>query len=163
MMKLDKIDLHILSALQRDGRITKLRLAETVNLSPAACWERLRRLEKSGIIAGYGARIDLEKIGRSTTVLVEVTLKSHHHADFQKFEAAIGQESAVASCFATGGGIDYVLKVVVPDIDVYQQMMDRLLTRDIGIERYFTYVVTKTVKDGSGAGSLERLATTLKS
>jgi Lrp/AsnC family transcriptional regulator of ectoine degradation len=158
MLKLDKIDFHILSALQRDGRITKLKLAETVNLSPAACWERLRRLEQSGIITGYGARIDMERIGRRTTVLVEVTLKSHHRADFQKFESAIARESAVVSCFATGGGIDYLLKVVVPDIDAYQHMMDGLLTREIGIERYFTYVVTKTVKDSNGVGDLEQIA-----
>ena len=163
MMKLDKIDLRILSALQQDGRITKLRLAATVNLSPAACWERLRRLEEAGIITGYGARIDMERIGRRTTVLVEVSLISHQQADFRRFEAAIAQESAIVSCFATGGGIDYILKIIVPDIDTYQQMMDRLLTREIGIERYFTYVVTKTVKDASGATPLEQMSAILKS
>ncbi|MBJ6128524.1 Lrp/AsnC family transcriptional regulator [Microvirga splendida] len=145
-MNLDKIDLKILATLQKDGRITKLRLAEAVNLSPTACWERLSRLERNGVITGYGARINVEKFARGTTVLVEITLKSHQQADFQRFESAILEEPAIVSCDATGGGIDYIIKVVVDDIDAYQRLIDRLLTRDLGIERYFTYVVTKTVK-----------------
>src|SRR5690606_17441992 len=83
-MKLDKIDLKILAALQRDGRMTKLRLAEAVNLSPTACWERLSRLERSGVIAGYTARINADKLGRRTTVLVEIMLRSHQQADFER-------------------------------------------------------------------------------
>jgi Lrp/AsnC family transcriptional regulator of ectoine degradation len=145
-MKLDKIDLKILSALQKDGRMTKLRLAEAVNLSPTACWERLSRLEKNGVITGYTARINTDKFMRRTTVLVEITLKSHQQADFQRFEAAILKEPAVISCDATGGGIDYILKVVSADIDDYQRLVDRLLQLNLGIERYFTYVVTKNVK-----------------
>ncbi|WP_230533946.1 Lrp/AsnC family transcriptional regulator [Microvirga roseola] len=145
-MKLDKIDLKILSALQSDGRMTKLRLAEAVNLSPTACWERLSRLEKSGVIAGYSARINTERFARRTTVLVEIMLKSHQQADFQRFEAAVLKEPAIISCDATGGGVDYMLKVVADDIDAYQRLIDRLLRLDLGIERYFTYVVTKNVK-----------------
>jgi Lrp/AsnC family transcriptional regulator of ectoine degradation len=163
MVKLDKIDLNILSVLQRDGRITKLRLAETVNLSPAACWERMRRLEASGIIKGYGARIDVEKLARLTAVFVEITLKSHHQVDFRKFEEAVARESTIVSCFATGGGVDYVLKAVVPDIDAYQQMIDRLLTKEIGIDRYFTYVITKTVKDESSTNELEQISAIVNS
>src|SRR6476469_5381107 len=110
-MNLDKIDLKILATLQKDGRMTKLRLAEAVNLSPTACWERLSRLEKNGVITGYAARINADKFMRRTTVLVEITLKSHQQADFQRFEAAILREPTVISCDATGGGIDYILKV----------------------------------------------------
>lgn len=146
-MKLDKIDLRILSVLQRDGRITKLKLAEAVHLSPAASWERLRRLETAGVIRGYTARIDMEQIARRVTVLVELTLKSHRQTDFQLFEAAVAREPSIVSCHATGGGIDYMLKVIAPDIDAYQRTIDRLLTSEVGIDRYFTYVVTKTVKD----------------
>jgi Lrp/AsnC family transcriptional regulator of ectoine degradation len=153
-MKLDKIDLKILSALQSDGRMTKLRLAEAVNLSPAACWERLNRLEKGGVIAGYSARINLDKVVRRTTVLVEIMLKSHQQADFQRFEAAILKEPAVVACDATGGGVDYILKVVADDIDAYQRLIDRLLQLDLGIERYFTYVVTKSVKAQDGVAGL---------
>jgi len=146
MLKLDKIDLKILAALQRDGRITKLNLANQANLSPAACWERLRRLERGGVISGYRAEIDAGKIGRFATVLVEITLKSHRQADFQRFEAVVQREPSITGCEAVGGGIDYLLRVVAPDIDAYQRLIDRLLTEDIGIDRYFTYVVTKTIK-----------------
>ncbi len=145
-MKLDKIDLKILSALQNDGRMTKLRLAEAVNLSPTACWERLSRLEKNGVITGYTARINTEKFTSRTTALVEIMLKSHQQADFQRFEAAILKEPAIISCDATGGGVDYILRIVAPDIDAYQRLIDRLLTLELGIDRYFTYIVTKSVK-----------------
>ncbi|MDQ0472265.1 Lrp/AsnC family transcriptional regulator of ectoine degradation [Labrys wisconsinensis] len=146
MLKLDKIDLKILAALQREGRITKLGLAEKVNLSAAACWERLRRLERAGIIAGYSAGIDAGKLGRFATILVEITLKSHRQGDFQRFEAMVMREPAIVGCDAVGGGIDYMLRIVAPDIDAYQRLIDRLLAEDLGIDRYFTYVVTKTVK-----------------
>jgi Lrp/AsnC family transcriptional regulator of ectoine degradation len=145
-MKLDKIDLKILAALQSDGRMTKLRLAETVNLSPTACWERLSRLEKSGVISGYTVRINMDKLVRRTTVLVEITLKSHQQSDFQRFEDAVLKEPAIIACDATGGGIDYILKIVTEDIDAYQRLIDKLLRLNLGIERYFTYVVTKNVK-----------------
>ena len=146
MLKLDKIDLKILGALERDGRMTKLALAATVNLSAAACWERLRRLEAAEVISGYSARIDATKIGRFTTVLVEIMLKSHRQSDFQRFEAMAMREAAIVSCDAVGGGVDYLLRVVAPDIDSYQGLIDRLLSEDLGIDRYFTYVVTKTIK-----------------
>lgn len=154
--KLDPIDIKILAALQREGRMTKTALAEAVNLSPTPCWERLRRLEEAGIIAGYHARIDLEKLTRATVVLVEVTLKRHQHADFVRFENAVLEIPEIVECHATGGGIDYMLKIVARDVDSYQRLVDRLLIDDIGIDRYFTYIVTKPVKDSAGL-PLDRL------
>jgi Lrp/AsnC family transcriptional regulator of ectoine degradation len=144
-MKLDTIDLKIVAALQRDGRMTKLKLAEAVALSPAACWERLRRLESGGVIKGYTAIVDLAPEAPRTTVIVEISLKSHQQADFRRFEEAVAREPAVVACDATGGGIDYIMRVVTPDIDSYQRLIDRLLEPAIGIERYYTYVVTKSV------------------
>ena len=73
-------------------------------------------------------------------------LKSHQQSDFQRFEAAILKEPAIISCDATGGSVDYILRVVSDDIDAYQRLIDRLLTLELGIDRYFTYVVTKNVK-----------------
>ena len=146
MLKLDKIDLKILAALQRNGRITKLGLSQEVGLSAAACWERLARLEKTGVISGYSASIDASRIGRFATVLVEITLKSHRQVDFHRFEAAVLREPAIVSCDAVGGGIDYLLRVVASDIDSYQRLIDGLLSAEIGIDRYFTYIVTKTIK-----------------
>src|SRR5918999_451410 len=146
MMRLDAVDLRILATLQAEGRITKAALAEAVSLSPTPCWERLRRLERSGLIRGYRAEIDLEKLGAVATILVEVVLKQHRYEDFQRFEMAIRGVDEIVECYATGGGIDYLLKVVPPDIDAYQGLIDRLLLAEIGIDRYFTYIVTRAVK-----------------
>jgi len=147
MTRLDAIDLKILATLQAEGRITKAALAEAVNLSPTPCWERLKRLEQSGLIRGYHAEIDLEKLGAAaTTILVEIVLKQHRYEDFQRFETAIRKVDEIVECYATGGGIDYLLKVVAPSIDAYQRLIDRLLLAEIGIDRYFTYIVTRAVK-----------------
>lgn len=149
-VKLDAIDLKILETLQREGRITKTALAERVNLSPTPCWERLKRLEAKGVITGYHAEISLKVLTPSTSVLTEITLKQHTQAAFLRFEAAIQTVPEVVNCWALGGGIDYLLEVVTRDVDAYQRLVDRLLTDDIGIDRYFTYIVTKTVKERRG-------------
>jgi Lrp/AsnC family transcriptional regulator of ectoine degradation len=145
--RLDAIDLKILDAIQRDGRITKLALAEKVGLSPTPCWMRLRKLEKAGIVAGYHARIAARSIAPVATVLMEVTLGNHRQADFDRFERAIRDIPEIVACWSVGGGVDYVLKVMARDIDAYQRLVDALLQREIGIDRYFTYIVTKTVKE----------------
>ncbi|MER8554097.1 Lrp/AsnC family transcriptional regulator [Mesorhizobium sp. M0923] len=147
--KLDPIDLKILDAIQRDGRITKLALAEKVGLSPTPCWMRLRKLEKAGIVSGYHARIAMRAIAPVATVLMEVTLASHRQADFDRFERVIRDIPEIVACWSVGGGVDYLLKVMARDIDAYQRLIDTLLEREIGIDRYFTYIVTKTVKEES--------------
>ena len=145
--KLDPVDLKILDAIQRDGRITKLALADKVGLSPTPCWMRLRKLEKAGIVSGYHARVAMRTVAPVATVLMEVTLASHRQADFDRFERAIRDIPEIVACWAVGGGVDYVVKVMARDIDAYQQLVDGLLAREIGIDRYFTYIVTKTVKE----------------
>ncbi|MER9951345.1 Lrp/AsnC family transcriptional regulator [Mesorhizobium sp. M0047] len=145
--KLDPIDLKILDAIQRDGRITKLALAEQVGLSPTPCWMRLRKLEKAGIVSGYHARIAMRVVAPVATVLMEVTLANHRQADFDRFERVIRDIPEIVACWSVGGGVDYVLKVMARDIDAYQRLVDGLLDREIGIDRYFTYIVIKTVKD----------------
>ncbi|MDX8490803.1 Lrp/AsnC family transcriptional regulator [Mesorhizobium sp. VK22B] len=146
-VKLDPIDLKILDAIQRDGRITKLALAEKVGLSPTPCWMRLRKLEKARIVCGYHAAIAMRMIAPVATVLMEVTLASHRQADFDRFERVIRDIPEIVACWSVGGGVDYVLKVMARDIDAYQRLVDALLEREIGIDRYFTYIVTKTVKE----------------
>ncbi|RFC68691.1 MULTISPECIES: Lrp/AsnC family transcriptional regulator [Mesorhizobium] len=146
-IKLDSIDVKILDAVQHDGRITKLALAEKVGLSATPAWLRLRRLEKAGIVRGYRAEIDLRAVAPITTVLVEVTLGSHRQADFDRFERTIRDIPEIVACWSVGGGIDYMLKVTARDIDAYQRLIDRLLASEIGIDRYFTYIVTRVVKD----------------
>ncbi|PTE08562.1 Lrp/AsnC family transcriptional regulator [Mesorhizobium helmanticense] len=145
--RLDPIDLRILEAVQRDGRITKLALAQKVGLSPTPCWMRLRKLEKAGIISGYHAKVSIRALAPIATVLMEVTLASHRQTDFERFERAIRDIPEIVACWSVGGGVDYVLKVMARDIDAYQRLVDGLLEREIGIDRYFTYIVTKTVKE----------------
>jgi Lrp/AsnC family transcriptional regulator of ectoine degradation len=157
-LKLDPIDLRILSEVQREGRITKLALAERVGLSPTPCWMRLRRLEQAGIITGYHARLALRSIAPFATVLVEVTLSAHRQADFDRFERAVRAVPEIVACWAVGGGLDYMLKVVARDIDSYQRLIDGLLDGEIGIDRYFTYIVTRTVKDEPAAPLASLLA-----
>lgn len=145
--KLDPIDLKILDAIQRDGRITKLALAEAVGLSPTPCWMRLARLEKAGIVSGYHARIAMRIIAPVATVLMEVTLASHRQADFDRFERAVRDIPEIVACWSVGGGVDYLMKIMARDIDAYQRLVDALLERELGIDRYFTYIVIKTVKE----------------
>jgi len=149
MFKLDERDIRILSILQQEGRISKSALAKRVNLSNSPCWERLQRMEKAGIIAGYGARIALEKLTEHVAVFVIAELGNHRAEDFELFEAAIEAEPEIVACWAVGGGPDYALQVVTRNINTYQQLIDRLLDREIGLTRYFTYVVTKEVKAGA--------------
>jgi len=146
MTKLDRIDLRILSVLQKHGRITKQKLANEVNLSVSPCWVRLKRLEEAGIINGYHAEVQLDKLANFSTVLVEITLKHHAADDFERFENAMLDAPHVIDCYATGGGVDYMIKIIARDIDHYQHLIDDMLGQDIGIDRYFTYIVTKAVK-----------------
>lgn len=146
MIKLDKRDIQMLSILQREGRISKKTLAERVNLSPTPCWERLKRLEKAGIIEGYSAQISPVVFGPLTTVFMQAELKSHQAQDFDRFERAIQSRDEVLECWAVGGGIDYLVKVATVTIDDYQRFVDSILKEDIGLKRYYTYVVTKHVK-----------------
>lgn len=155
-MKLDAYDVKILSTLQRHGRMTKLKLAEEIHLSPSPCWERLRRLEASGIIRGYRAEVAIERLVQVSTIWVEVRLSSHHAEDFERFDAAVRLVPEIVECYAVGGGVDYLLRVVCRDIEHYQQLIEELLAAAIGIERYFTYVVTKAVKHFQGF-PIERL------
>jgi Lrp/AsnC family transcriptional regulator of ectoine degradation len=145
-MKLDQRDIAILRVLATEGRISKTDLADRVGLSATPCWERLRRLEKAGLIEGYRADIALRKLGPHVTVFVAAELADHTAARFRAFEEAMGRYDEVVACWALGGGFDYLLQIVTRDIDAYQRLIDGMLDARIGLSRYFTYVVTKPVK-----------------
>jgi len=146
MVKLDATDLRILAAVQAHGRLSKTALAEKVNLSATPCWTRLTRLEKAGVISGYHAEIAFGKIANVTTVMLEISLNQHRYEDFERFEKRIGAIDEIVECIATGGGVDYIMKLIVPSIEAYQTLIDNLLIEDIGIDRFFTYIVTREVK-----------------
>ncbi len=149
MLKLDERDIRMLAVLAREGRISKAELAERVNLSATPCWQRLKRLEKAGIISGYHAEIELRLIAPHVSVFVMAELDNHKAATFQTFEAAISRCDEITGCWALGGGFDYLLHVVARDIDHYQRMIDELLSSQTGLARYFTYIVTKSLKNGA--------------
>lgn len=145
-LKIDKTDLRILSAVQLHGQISKTKLAALVNLSPTPCLARLTRLKAAGLIQGYRGDIALEKLGAVTRVVVTVSLTHHRKIDFDRFEARIKGLDEIVDCIATGGGTDYVMTCVTSNLTAFQTLMDTLLSDELGIERYMTYIVTRQVK-----------------
>ena len=142
--KLDRIDLKILAQLQKSGRITNVELADAVGLSPSPCLTRVKRLEQAGYIIGYGAQINLHKLGEFLTVFTEVTLHDHKSTDFARFEAKIRTVDEILECHLVSGGYDYLLKFVTPGVGHYQALIEYLLESNIGIEKYFSYIVIKS-------------------
>ena len=143
---LDATDIRILSAVQQHGQLSKTKLAELVNLSPTPCWARLDRLKAAGYIRGYHADLALERIVDFTQVVVTVSLTHHRKVDFDRFEAAIRALDEITECFATGGGMDYVMKTATPSLAAFQALMETLLSADVEIDRYMTYIATRDVK-----------------
>lgn len=143
---LDDRDIKILEILQREGRITKTDLAAKVNLSPTPCWERLKKLETSGFITGFSANVDIRKIAPVTEVMVQITLSNHRTEDFKRFEDEVDRTHEIINCWSISGGVDYMLRLVVADVEDYQRVMEVLLDAEIGIEKYFGYIVVKETK-----------------
>ena len=147
MYKLDERDIQILSILQEEGRITKTALADRLNLSLTPSWDRLQRLEEEGIIESYGARLSSPFLKNFHLVITEVELESHKEGEFARFEDAIMGFDEVLSCWSVGGGLDYILKVLVKDVSDYQYFLKRVLKANIGLRRYFSYAVLDKIKD----------------
>ncbi|WP_372927114.1 Lrp/AsnC family transcriptional regulator [Marinobacter sp.] len=145
-MTIDAADMRILCALQQHGQLSKIKLSELVNLSPTPCWIRFNRLKEAGLIRGYHADISLDKIVNVSKVIVTISLKGHQKSAFERFEAYIEQVDEIIECIATGGGMDYVLKVVAPSLSAFQQVVEELLSAELGIERYMTYISTRDIK-----------------
>jgi DNA-binding Lrp family transcriptional regulator len=142
--RLDRIDLNILVHLSQDGSLTNLQLSERVGLSPSPCLQRVKRLEQAGYIAGYNARIDLARLMDAVTVFTEVTLVDHRLDDFVKFESSIRDVQEITECHLISGGYDYLLRFMTRSIAHYQACTEGLLARNIGIAKYFSYIVIKT-------------------
>ena len=147
MYKLDERDIQILSILQEEGRITKTALANRLNLSLTPSWDRLQRLEEEGIIESYGARLSSSFLKNFHLVITEVELESHKEGEFARFEDAIMSFDEVISCWSVGGGLDYILKILVKDVSDYQDLLKRMLKANIGLRRYFSYAVLDKIKD----------------
>jgi DNA-binding Lrp family transcriptional regulator len=142
--KLDRIDVAILATLQTHGRMSNVTLADAVGLSASPCLQRVKRLEDAGLIAGYGAEINVAKVMETILVFTEITLRDHRREDFVKFESGIRQFEEVLECHLVSGGYDYLLKVVARSVADYQAIIESVLDRNIGIEKYFSYIVIKS-------------------
>ncbi|WP_417702131.1 Lrp/AsnC family transcriptional regulator [Pseudophaeobacter sp.] len=142
--KLDRIDLRILAELQRNGRITNVELADLVHLSASPCLMRVKKLQKAGYITGYAAQIDMAKLGETLTVFTEFTLGNHRQIDFARFQEALEKVDCCVECHLVSGGYDYLAKFVTASITDYQTILEGLIDRNIGIDKYFSFVVMKT-------------------
>ena len=143
-MKIDKIDIKILSELQKNGRISNVELADVVHLSASPCLMRVKKLQAEGFIMGYSAKIDVAKLGQALTVFTEITLKNHRQIDFSRFLTTVEKIDSVIECHLVSGGYDYLVKFITAGITEYQTIMERLVELDIGIDKYFSFVVLKS-------------------
>jgi Lrp/AsnC family transcriptional regulator, leucine-responsive regulatory protein len=144
---LDKIDLKILNALQNDGRISNLKLAEVVALSPTAVLARTQRLQREGYILGYEARLNPAKLGRGLTVFVEVLLERTTPQVFDQFKAAAQARPEILECHMVAGGFDYLLKTRVRNMAAYREFAATALWQLPGVRETRTYAVMEEVKE----------------
>lgn len=147
-MELDRYDIEILRVLQKDGRISNLDLAERISLSPSPCLRRLRILEDSGLIVGYRAMLDAKKLGLSLMALILISMDQHTPERLSNFEAKIVGITDVLECLLiTGQDADYQLKVVVKDMDAYQELLLNRITRIKGVTGVRSSFVLRRVVD----------------
>ncbi len=146
---IDRIDQRILSALQADGRLSNLKLAEAVALSPTAVLARVQRLTREGYILGYEARLNPPKLGRGMMVFVEVLLDRTTPNVFEQFKAAVQAQEAILECHMVAGGFDYLLKTRMADMAAYRDFAGTVLWQLPGVRETRTYPVMEEVKNST--------------
>lgn len=134
MMKLDRIDRRILTEMQQNGRISNLELAERVGLSPTPCSRRVKQLEEAGIIAKHVTLLNPDRLNLKLTALIQISMDRHTPDRFENFQAKVAEFPEVIECsLITGQAADYLVKVVVPDMDAYQEFLLGKITRIAGV------------------------------
>lgn len=145
-MKLDRYDRSILEVLQEDGRISNQELADRIGLSPSPCLRRVRALEEAGIIAGYRAMVDAKKLGLSLIAFVSISMDRHTPERFANFDAIVATLPEVLECsLITGRDADYQLKVIVRDMEAYQDLLLHKITRIEGVSGVHSSFVLRQV------------------
>jgi len=147
--KLDQTDKQIIQILQQEGRIANNELAKRIGLTTTPTLERVRRLEREGVIDGYAAKVNKDSVGRGFTAFVKVTLKVHQLNLMEEFTAAIRDIPEILACYHTTGDGDFLLHVVAKDTKDYEQLMRNKLTTLPDVERLHTSIVLNTIKDQS--------------
>lgn len=143
---LDRFSLQILAELQRDARQTVQQLSDAVGLSPTPCWKRIKEMEASGVIRGYTALVDREKVGLNLHVMVEANLSEHTEELVRKFERAVAASPQIVRCVSTTGQADYLLTVLIGDIKAYEQFLHDTIFKLPGITHVRSSIVLKEVK-----------------
>jgi Lrp/AsnC family transcriptional regulator, leucine-responsive regulatory protein len=146
MTELDRTDRRILSHLQADGRISTVDLAERIGLSPTSTSERLKRLQREGIVTGFRAMLDPGKVGLGLLVFVEVSLDKTTPDVFERFAAAVRRAPEVLECHMVAGGFDYLVKTRVADMAAYRGFLGDILLALPGVKETRTYAVMEEVK-----------------
>ena len=146
---LDKTDRRILRVLQSDGRISNLKLAEAVHLSPAAVLERVKRLQREGFIVGYEARLNPARLGAGLLVFVEILLDRTVHDVMDSFRAAVQVRPEILEAHLVAGGFDYLLKTRVADMAAYRAFIGSVIWTLPGVRETRTYVVMEEVKNST--------------
>ena len=145
-MTLDRLDRRILEVLQQDGRISNQDLADRIGLSPSPCLRRVRALEQSGLISGYRAVVDARRLGLHLMAFVNIAMDRHTPERFAAFDAAVAGWPEVLECsLITGRDADYQLKVIVRDMDAYQDLLLNRLTRIDGVTGVHSSFVLRQV------------------
>lgn len=144
-MDLDATDRRLLTVLQREGRITNAELSERVNLSPSACHRRVQRLEEEGFIAAYVALLDERRMGRHTTVFVEITLQGQADDLLDAFEREVAKVPDVLECHLMAGSADYLLKIMAKDTDDFARIHRQFLSRLPGVRQMQSSFALRTV------------------
>lgn len=143
--KLDRYDQMILDILQKNGRITNQELAEAIKLSPSPCLRRVRQLEDAGLIDGYVALLNAKKLGLTLMAFISISMDKHTPDRFETLETTLASYPEVLEChLITGQDADYLLKVIVRDMDAYQQFLLNKLTRIEGVTGVHTSFVMKS-------------------
>ncbi len=149
LAELDRIDLRILACLQEDGRLSNLKLAETVGLSPTAVLARVQRLTKDGYILGYEARLNPLKLGMGMMVFIEVLLDKTTPNIFDAFKASVQVHPEIMECHMVAGGFDYLLKTRMADMTAYRAFAGTVLWQLPGVRETRTYAVMEEVKNST--------------
>jgi len=147
--RFDRIDRNILRILQREGRISYTELADRVGLSTTPCMERVKRLEKDGVIEGYHARVNPEALQYSMLVFVEISLSYQSPDAFERFNQAVSQLPYLLECHLVSGDADYLIKARISDMSQYRELLGDMLLTLPGVKNSKSYIVMEEVKETS--------------
>jgi Lrp/AsnC family leucine-responsive transcriptional regulator len=146
-MKLDKIDLKILRALQKDGRITNLQLSQDIGLSPAPTLERVKKLESAGVIASYHAAVNEQQLGLGIQAFISISLTRQIDNAIAGFKSKINDIAEIMECYQITGNADYLVKIMVKDIPSFEQLISNKLSKIEEIGQMHSMVILSKIKD----------------